>query len=144
MQTATFVNSKRDPKKQGKAVSYLDLSFYKPRDNGQTATAVNGSAMVELAKLKLLPSWTLFCFREVSASADGSRPQVLAFIGSDAMLVAPSKTELGWTGLLVAEESASNQTRTLVDPETGDNIRVRVPHVHTKLIAEEDQLLVSV
>lgn len=143
MLTATYINSKRDPKKPGKAVSYLDLSFYKPRDNGQTANAVNGTAMVELAKLKLLPGWALFCFKEVTATADGTRPQTLAFVGSDAMLVAPSKTELGWTGLLIAEESASNQTRSLIDPESGENIRVKIPHIHTKVIAEEDQLLIS-
>ena len=95
-----------------------------------------------LAKGNLLPAWTLFCFKEVTANADDSnRPKVLAYVSDDAVLLNPKKTENGYKGLLVARESASKSIREMRDLETGEVISLSIPFIHTKVIAEEDSLL---
>ena len=94
--------------------------------------------MLALAKKGLLPSWTLFCFKEVTANADPEySPNTLAFISDDAILIHPVRTELGYKGLLIAQESASGLVREMTNPETGEVFRLRMPPVHTKIIAEE-------
>ena len=136
-----YVNSKRDPKKS-KALEYTDFCFYKPRNDGNSASVENGSAMLQLAKAGLLPSWALFCFKEVTSHADPAyKPSTLALVSDDAILIHPVKTELGYTGLLIAQESAGLAMREMVNPETGSVVKLRIPRVHTKIIAEEGATL---
>jgi len=132
-----YANSKRDPKK-GKPVNWMDFCFYKPRNDGNSASAENGSAMMILAKSGTLPPWALFCFKEVTANfVPDYKPDVLAFIAEDAILIHPVRTETGYKGLLIAMESAGDQFRDMTNPETGEVMRLRIPMVHTKMIAEE-------
>jgi len=63
-------------------------------------------------------------------------PGIAGFVAEDAMLLHPTKTELGYTGLLIARESAGGQQRDFVD-DKGNVISLSVPHVATKTIAEE-------
>ena len=94
--------------------------------------------MLLLAKKGLLPTWTLFCFKEVVAHADPSyTPGILAFVSDDAVLIHPVRTETGYKGLLIAQESASMSLRQMINPSTGEVISLRMPHIHTKIIAEE-------
>lgn len=135
--SSIYVNSQRDPKKN-KAASWMDFCFYKPRNDGNSANVENGSAMMALAKKGFLPAWTLFCFKEVTAHYDSDyEPQVLAFIAEDAILIHPVRTETGYTGLLIAQESAGMRMRDMINPETGETIRLRIPSIHTKIVAEE-------
>ena len=139
--SSIYVNSQRDPKKV-KAANWSDFCFYRPRNDGNSATAENGSAMLLLAKKGLLPSWALFCFKEVTSNADPNyEPSVLAFVGEDAILIHPVKEETGYKGLLIAMESASKQLRQLTNPETGEVVSLRMPHIHTKVVAEENARL---
>ena len=98
--------------------------------------------MLALAKKGMLPSWTLFCFKEVTAHADpGYTPSTLALIADDVVLIHPVRTETGYKGLLIAQESAGLAVREMTNPETGEVIKLRVPPVHTKVIAEEGATL---
>ena len=88
-----------------------------------------------------MPSWALFCFKDLSKVANKSyAPSNCALIAEDAMLLHPIKSEFGWTGLLIAKESASEQVRDFVS-DTGEVIRLSVPQIYTKVIAEEDVTL---
>lgn len=94
--------------------------------------------MLTLAKKGLLPSWALFCFKEVTANADpGYSPNTLAFVSDDAILIHPVRTELGYKGLLIAQESASMSVKEMTNPETGEVFCLRMPLIHTKIVAEE-------
>ena len=94
--------------------------------------------MLSLAKKGLLPPWALFCFKEVTANADPEyQPRILALVAEDAILIHPVRHETGYKGLLIALESASSSVRTMRNPETGETFDLKVPPVHTKVIAEE-------
>ena len=75
-------------------------------------------------------------------SADPSyEPIEAAFIAEDAILVHPNKVgPNSYEGLLIAMESASEQTRNFRDSK-GEVITLTLPHVGTKFIAEESVIL---
>ena len=94
-----------------------------------------------MVKEDRFPSWALFCFKELSEIADNSYvPSVTGFVSKDALLLHPVKTEDGYKGLLIAQESAGNQTRDFVDSK-GNKFSFLVPPVKSKVIAEEDVIL---
>jgi hypothetical protein len=141
MVSSILANQNRDPKKSKKAPGWEDFSFYRPRDGATTANYVYGSAMLEMAKKGRLPSWALFCFREVTETASAAyKPAMCAFVAEDAMLLHPVKVGNGWEGMLIAQESASEQQRTFVD-DGGQKYVLHVPHVHTKVVCQEDVTL---
>lgn len=134
-------NQNRDKKKQPKAYTYLDFSFYKPQHDGETPDGHNGAAYLELIRLKLLPSWALFCFKEIAAAAaPGYVPGEPGLIAEDAVLLHPEARPDGYVGLLIAAESASDQLRTFTSTK-GVEITLRVPYVDSKFIARENELL---
>ena len=141
MVSSLLANKDRDPKKSKKGYSYEDFSFYKPAGGINGPEDYFGSAMLTLVKKKQLPSWALFCFKEVTSGADTSYiPEVCAFIAKDAMLLHPTRSGNGWKGLLIAQESASLQTRVFAD-DRGNKYTLSVPYVHTKVVCEEGVVL---
>lgn len=134
-------NANRDKKKQSQPYTYLDFSFYKPQDAGETPDGHNGAAYMELSRLKLLPSWALFCYKELAASATpGYVPGEPALIAEDAILLHPELKPGGYSGLLIAMESASDQVRTFTSTK-GTEFNLRVPYIETKFVARENELL---
>ena len=134
-------NKQRDAKKQPKPYTYLDFSFYKPQDAGETPDGHNGAAYVELIKLNLLPSWALFCYKELASSASpGYIPGEPALIAEDAILLHPEQKPSGFSGLLIAMESAGDQVRTFTSTK-GTEVVLRVPYIETKFVARENELL---
>ena len=134
--TSLTANGMRDPKKT-KPYKYEDFSFYMTREAQDLPDGCYGSAMLQLVKMGKMPSWGLFCFSQLSAGADKTYlPDVCALIAEDAILLHPMRTGEGYEGLLIAQESASNQRRIFVD-EHGSTIELTVPHIHTKVIATE-------
>ena len=134
-------NANRDKKKQSQPYTYLDFSFYKPQDAGETPDGHNGAAYVELIRLNLLPSWALFCYKELASSASsGYIPGEPALIAEDAILLHPELKPGGYQGLLIAMESASDQMRTFVSTK-GTEVNLRVPYIETKFVARENELL---
>lgn len=135
------VNSNRDPKKTPKPYSLYDFCFYHEKSAEESASVRYGSAMLQLVRKGKFPSWALFCYSGLGKNADPSyKPDVLAYQCEDVILLAPIKTELGWTGFMVARESASESVRTLVN-EHGDVVRLSIPYIETKIVAREDVTL---
>lgn len=141
MVTAMLANQNRDPKKNKKPFSYEDFCFYKPMDDENTPAYVYGSSMLAALNMGLLPSWALFCFKEVTASASREYvPAVPLLFAEDAILLHPKRVEGGWYGMLIAQESASNRRVTFSDPD-GKLFHLQVPTVHTKVICQEESVL---
>ena len=141
MVSSILANQNRDPKKSKKGPTWEDFSFYKPRTNGDLPNYVYGSAMLELVKKGRLPSWALFCFKEVTEAASPAyTPSLCAFMAEDALLLHPVQTSEGWEGMLIALESSSEQMRVFTD-DNGHKHTLFVPHIYTKAICEEDVTL---
>lgn len=136
-QTALLANQQRDSKKKSEPYKTSDFSFFKPVNSGDMPSSHYGSAAMAMIKAKTFPAWALFCFRQLADIADPSYiPGIAGFVSEDAILLHPMKTDLGYTGLLIARESAGDQRRVFTD-DKGNTITLTVPHVSTKTIAEE-------
>jgi len=118
-----------------------DFAMYKPLSQDGTPAGHYGSAVLALIEAKRFPSWALFCYRELVASADhGYTPTVAALLSEDAILLHPVKTEGGYKGLLIAREAAGDQT-VYFESTTGEIVALDVPTIETKVIAQEDVVL---
>lgn len=134
-------NSNRDRKKKAEPYSYLDFSFYKPRNNEDSPEGYYGASYLDLLRRRLLPSWALFCYQAMSDAADPSYvPGEPALIADDVILLHPTKKGNGYEGLLIALESAGDQVRTFVSTK-GVEVVLRVPYVETKAVAREGEFL---
>lgn len=129
-------NSQRDPKKKKEPFSLDDFYLYQPRDSQDMPAERYGAAAMGLIKRRLLPSWALAFYSKLAASAGGVEPSLLAFIGDDFLLLAPVKTAIGYSGLLIAQESASKKIKTASSP-CGTTVTMCLPKISTKIIAEE-------
>lgn len=99
--------------------------------------------MMILAEKGLLPHWCLFCFKEVTTHHDPDyKPNILALIASDAILIHPVKNGSAYEGLLIALETASEQRRVFTS-EKGQTVTLKVPNVNAKVIAQEGVTLFS-
>lgn len=68
---------------------------------------------MRLLKDDVLPPWAIFCFPDFKhATESPARPDDVALIGDDFILLAPVAIDGGYEGLLIAEQSASSQRRT--------------------------------
>ena len=99
--------------------------------------------MVALVKAGKCPAWALFCYKDLSTAADPEYiPRNPAFIADGAMLLHPMKVQDGYKGFLIATEAASGRKMVFRDID-GNAVTLSVPTVHTKVIAEEDAVLLS-
>lgn len=134
-------NQNRDRKKHKEPYTYLDFSFYKPRNNEDSPEGYYGASYLELLRKGLLPSWALFCYSAMNDAADPSYiPGEPALIAKDAMLLHPKKKGNGYEGLLIALESAGDQVRTFTSTK-GVEVVLRVPYVESKAVAREGEFL---
>lgn len=137
MVSSILANQNRDPKKQKKALEWTDFAFYKPRIGADTVSYVYGSSMLKLVKQGKLPSWALFCFKELTATAsEAYEPACAALVAEDALLLHPTQDGDGWAGMLIAQESAGDQERVFTG-EDGTVVKLKVPHVYTKFVCQE-------
>ncbi len=142
-QTAILANQQRDPKKQRQPYSMDDFALYRPVDADGTPDGAYGSAMIALVKAKKCPPWALFCYKELSAAADPDyEPALPALVADGAILLHPEKTQDGYKGLLIATEGAGGQ-RLLFEGGDGSTALLSVPVIETKVIAQEDVVLLS-
>ena len=139
LNTAVFANSQRDPKKDRKGFGPMDFAVYKPVE-GEGPSSYYSACYLKLIETAEMPPWALFCFKEVASSARGSAGRQYALMSEDAILVGPRKTDEGFTGFLLALESASRETREFRDPD-GNVFRLTLPDIPTKVIAREDVTL---
>lgn len=141
MNTSLLANVNRDPKKNKKGYTYNQFCFYATKKDKDLPKGRYGATALLLQKQGLFPSWALFCFSElVSGAAPEYKPDIMAFIGEDALLIDPVIVGEVVTGFLIAQESASNQIRVMND-ENGNTYRIQMPKIETKIIAEEDVTL---
>lgn len=131
----------RDKKKQRKPAPLEDFFMYRRKEMSNLPSARYGAAMKKLIQDGLLPSWALFCYKEVMAHAGEVPPALVAFTCDDAIILAPQSSEQGTVeGLLIAKEAASERKLKMRSP-CGQEVLVQMPHVGTKFIAEEDVTL---
>lgn len=141
LQTAVIANQNRDPKKQRKPYTYEDFSVYKPREDLDLPDGHYGAAMLAAISLGLMPSWALFCYKELTSNAtQGYAPSEPIFVSEDAVLLHPVPVPSGYEGLLIARESAGNRSIVFKNSK-GESIRLNVPHISTKVVAIEDVTL---
>ena len=135
---ALTANINSSGSKNKKQYTAEDFSLFTPIDNLNTPETTAAAAYMYLLNEKLLPSWALFCFKEMKTEA--KPPVFVALVCDDAILLAPQEEETGFKGLLIAKESASKQTRVMQSP-CGRSVTLDVPHIKTKVIAESSTLL---
>ena len=133
-----YINSKIDTKKTSR-YELDDFCLYKPQQRDGMASSRYGDAYKALIEASQLPSWALFCYKDLISTAIGAPPRMLAFISEEAVLLAPERVEDGYKGLLIAREGATGH-REFKSP-CGTTVRLIVPTIPTKVIAKEDQIL---
>lgn len=135
--TQITANIHRDAKKQRKPTPLSEFFMYRRQEMSNLPSGRYGASMLELIKQRQLPSWALFCYKEVTAHASDVTPTLLAFTHADALILAPRIVNGEVEGLLIAKEAASEKTLKMQSP-CGQTIVVKMPYVNTKVIAEED------
>lgn len=130
------------PGKNKKRHSMLDLCLYTSADDLNLPKARYGAAMLEARRLGIYPSWCLFIYKELAEAASGSSPDPCIYTSEeeDVAVLAPWVEGTQLRGLVILQESASNQIRRLTGPDNRSYL-VRVPQVTSKLVADEDMLL---
>lgn len=141
MLTSLTANMNRDPKKQKKPYTLDQFCLYQPEEERNIPSYKYGSAALSAHSKGMLPTWALFCFKELKASASLTyKPSNPVLLAEDALLLHPVKTEAGWRGLLIACESASQKIREFRDAE-GKTYSLAVPVIETKYVAYENVVL---
>lgn len=132
----------RDPKKKRQPFLPEDFYFYGDRSLEKLPDAKYGAAALELIKKELYPSWGLFIYKELKARAGNAvAPERLCLRCEDAIMLAPQFDGRIVKGMLIAQQSASNQHRQMTD-EAGQQWNIRMPIIKAKIEAtEEGELL---
>lgn len=140
LNTQILVNANRDPKRQRKPHAIEEFYLYQPREQRDLPPGRCGAAALKLSEAGMLPSWALFCYRDLAASASGAAPPLLAFISEEAILLAPVKVDGGFKGMLIAQESAGGKQIRMESP-CGRSETLQIPDIPTKYIAEDNVIL---
>lgn len=139
----------RDRKKQKEAYKLEDFFCY-PTDKStkDTIDTRYGVATRELIKMGRFPSWALFVYKELMKNVKDSSiiPRCLSYIceEDDVILLAPEVINAKQVRcMLIALESSSGMTRkfreiTSNDSDNNSSIRVLIPRVNSKIIAQEN------
>jgi len=103
----------RDPKKQRKPFEMTDFCLFVDHNINKPEERA-ALAYMALVHKKQLPPWALAFFSDFKHGAKTKRPiSELVLLGTDAILLAPVDIEDGFEGLLIAEQSASGQVRSM-------------------------------
>ena len=143
LQSSLIANQNRDTKRKKEPYKMEDFSLYKPTVPGVLPRYTFGSAAAVAIQKGLMPPWALFCYKDLASAANADYvPAVSIFVSPHAVLLHPVRGPKGrgWTGMLIAQEDASNKAFTFVD-DNGDKYELVVPEIRTKVIAEENVTL---
>lgn len=132
-----LANTNRDPKKKREPYTMEDFFLYQPKEDRNVPTGQYGAAAMKLVADRIYPSWALFCFKDLKMSASGEPPSILAFIGDQAMILAPILKDKSVKGMLIANESVYGEVVEMKSP-CGRTICVEVPTLPGKYVAEEN------
>ena len=120
-----------------KTKPYIPEDFYvyrKPGD-GNGPNLRYSSSYMHLIENRQLPSWALFCYKDVASNSGGAVPPVPALFSENAILLAPSRTQDGYQGMLIAREEAEGAQR-FTSP-CGIDVELIVEGMPTKVVAVE-------
>lgn len=132
--TSLTANINRSQKK--KAYDMSEFFMYPDPVDVNAPAGRYGAAYLHLIENHALPSWALFCYKEVAKAPSASVPPVPALFSEFAILLAPRVTPNGYTGLLIALEAAEGPQE-FTSP-CGIRETLVVPRIHTKAVAGED------
>ena len=128
----------RDKKKRKKPFEMEDFYLYSNQEDRDSIDSIYGAAAVALIKGNNFPSWALFVYKELSEKAEESiAPAVLCYQCDRAILLAPQIEDATCKGMLIAVEAARHQILEMNSP-CGKSIRLRMPDIGSKVIAEEN------
>jgi hypothetical protein len=128
----------RDKKKRRKPFEMDDFYLYNNEENKDSIDSIYGAAAVALIKSGNFPSWALFVYKELlEKAAESIAPTVLCYQCDHAILLAPQVESNTCKGMLIAVEAARHQTLEMHSP-CGKSIRLRMPDIRAKVIAEEN------
>lgn len=128
----------RDKKKRRKPFEINDFYLYEPAENKDCVNAIYGAAAFALIEKNMFPAWALFAYKELKERAEESLPPtVLCYQCSTAIVLAPVINDDYCKGMLIALEGASSRILEMQSP-CGKTIRMRMPEVKAKVIAEEN------
>jgi len=132
--------NKLSSKKNTKKFSLMDLCLYATKEDRHLPKAKYGAAMLKARDNNIFPSWALFIYRELAQAASGAAPEQYIYSCEDVVVLAPIIEGTQLHGLVIAQETASNEIRQLTAPD-GSTFTVQIPAVNTKIIADEDMPL---
>jgi hypothetical protein len=128
----------RDKKKRKKPFELDEFCLYNFENKKDTINPIYGAAALELIRIKEFPIWALFIYKELSERAtESAPPEVLCYKCDQAIILAPTIQESTCRGMLIATESAGSRILTMQSP-CGKELRIRMPQVGSKIIAEEN------
>lgn len=128
----------RDRKKRKKPFSLDEFYLYGDDINKDRIDPVYGATAIELIKIDAFPHWALFVYKELMERAEEGKPaEILSFEHEDAIIIAPVVDGPTCKGMLIAKERASSRVLEMKSP-CGSTIRIRMPVVNAKVIAEEN------
>ena len=128
----------RDKKKRKKPFELDEFCLYNFENKKDTISPIYGAAALQLIKTREFPIWALFIYKELSERAEESAPpDVLCYKCDQAIILAPVIEENICKGMLIATELAGSRILTMQSP-CGKELRVRMPQVNSKIIAEEN------
>ena len=140
LQTTQTANLNRDAKKRRQPFTMEDFYLYQPRDVQNLPSARYGAAAIALVESGEYPAFALFCFPELRRNAGENVPTIIAYTHPSAILLAPTVTEGGMHGLLIAEHAVSAQMIHMKNAD-GQEIMVQMPIIKEEVMAEEDIIL---
>lgn len=135
--TSVFSNANRDPKKKREPYKMEDFFLYQSLEDRNIPSSIFGSAAMELIKNKEFPQWALFAFKALKEASNGHPPEVLAYIGEDAMVLGPVIDGKELKGMFIGKESSYGKERILASP-CGMQLKVIIPRLQGKVYAEEN------
>lgn len=112
-----------------------DFYIYKRPGDGSGPGLRYSSSYMYLIENKQLPSWALFCYKDIASSGGGAVPPIPALFSENAILLAPSRTQNGYQGMLIAREEAKGLQR-FTSP-CGIDVMLIVEDMPTKVVAIE-------
>lgn len=105
---ALHSNFNRDSKKQRRPFTATDFCLFGDRDESKPEQQA-ASAYWTLLERKQLPNWALFCLGDFKSGKGRTFPTDPAFISEHLILLAPSETDKGLRGVMIAEAAASGK-----------------------------------
>lgn len=128
----------RDKKKRKKPFTIDEFYLYGNMEDIDRIDPVYGAAASALIEQRMYPSWALFIYKELMERASEVKaPELLCYLHHDAIILAPVIEESVCRGMLIAKEAASGQSLEMISP-CGQKIKVRMPDIRNKFIAEEN------